>query len=155
LKDAAGSEVLFEGFRVECGGHHHEFEVGAEFLLERDGSGEGDVTVEVSFMKLVEDDAADAFEEGVGEHHAQEDALGDEADACAIGSDAIHPDLVSYFVAEALTSLCGNALSEHTCGESAWLEDQNFARLGEVIIENELGNLRGFSGSGGRLENDP
>jgi hypothetical protein len=145
---------MFEGFRVERGGHHHEFEVWAQFLLEGDGTGEGDVAVEVALMKLVENNTSDAFEERVGEHHPQEDTFGDETDAGALGGDAVHPDLVANFVAEALTSFGGNALSEHSSWEAARLEDEDFTRTGELVIQDELGYLRGFSGTGGRLEND-
>jgi hypothetical protein len=145
---------MFEGFRVERGGHHHEFEVWAEFLLEGDGTGEGDVAVEVAFMKLIENNTSDAFEERVGKHHAQEDTFGDETDAGAFGCNAVHPDLVAHFVAEALASFGGNALSEHSSREAARLKDEDFPRTGELVIQDELGYLRGFSGTGGCLEND-
>ena len=78
-----GGEVLLEGFGVEGGGHHDELEIGAEFFLEGDSACEGDIAVEVSFVEFVEHDAADAFEEGVGEHHPEEDTFGDEPDAGA------------------------------------------------------------------------
>ena len=83
LEDVAGGEVLLEGFGVEGGGHHDELEIGAEFFLEGDCACEGDIAVEVSFVEFVEHDAADAFEEGVGEHHPEEDTFGDEPDAGA------------------------------------------------------------------------
>jgi hypothetical protein len=136
---------MFEGFRVERGGHHHEFEVWAQFLLEGDGTGEGDVAVEVALMKLVENNTSDAFEERVGEHHPQEDTFGDETDAGALGGDAVHPDLVANFVAEALASFGGNALSEHSSWEAARLEDEDFPGTGELVIQDKLGYLRGFS----------
>jgi hypothetical protein len=57
-------------------------------------------------------------------------------------------------VAEALASFGGNALREHASWEAARLEDENFSGAGELIIEDELRDLGGFSGSGWRLKND-
>lgn len=105
-------------------------------------------------MKLVEDDAADAFEEGVGKHHAQEYAFGDKADTGAFRGNAVHADLVADFVAKALASFGCDALCEHSSGEAAGLEDKDFSGAGELVVEDELGDLRGFSRSGWRLEND-
>ena len=84
---APGSEAVARGVvglesaGVESGGHDDDFEIWAEGFLEGDGASEGDIAVEMAFVELVEDDDIDAPELGIGEHLAEENAFGDEADA--------------------------------------------------------------------------
>jgi hypothetical protein len=53
-----------------------------------------------------------------------------------------------------LAAFGGDALCEHSSRQATRLEDEDFSGSGEMIIQNELGNLRGFSGPGGGLQDD-
>ena len=124
-------------------------------LLQIERAGERDVAIEVPLVKLVEDDHADAAEAGIGEHLAQEHALGHEANARPGGADAVEPNLVPDFLAEPRLSLKGDARREHPRRQPPRLEDDDLASAGKAVIEEHLRNLRRFSGAGRGLEDEP
>ena len=152
----AGGEVLFQAGGFKRRRHDDEQEVGAGGFLDLQGAGEGDVAVEVAFVELVEDEGGDTGEGGVGEHLAQEDALGDVLDAGAAAGDVVQTDAVADLVADAgVVAFAGDAGGEHPGREAARLEDDG-ATIGaeETGVEEHLRDLRRFAGAGGGLEDD-
>ena len=55
----AFAEVLFQRQRLEGRGHDHDLEVGTPLALHVEAAGEANVTEEMAFVKLVEDDRCD------------------------------------------------------------------------------------------------
>jgi len=49
---------------IEGGRHDEDLQVGADFALNPERPGQGDVTVEMAFVELIEDDRADARKVG-------------------------------------------------------------------------------------------
>ena len=66
---------------VERGGHGDEAERRAQEALQVKAEGQREVGVERALVHLVEDDAGDTVERGVGDEAADEQAFGDDLDA--------------------------------------------------------------------------
>jgi hypothetical protein len=108
----------------------------------------------VALVEFIKEDGGDVFKAGILEQLAEEDAFRYETDAGFVGDDAIEPDLVSDFLAELGLALAGDARCEHAGGKAAGLEDDDLAIAEEGVVEEYLGNLRGFAGAGGSLEDE-
>src|SRR5690606_17647362 len=108
----------------------------------------------MAFVKFVEEDGGDFGDGGVFEHLAKEDSFGDEFDAGAGGRNVVEADLVADFVAERDAAFGGDAGGEHAGGEAAGLEDDDLAVAASAATEEDLRDLRGFSGTGGSFEDD-
>ena len=139
-----GTEVGPEGIRLQGGRHHEDGEVGTLGLLKRERAGERDIAVQVALVEFVEDDGSDALESGVVDHAAQQDAFSYEADACLAAADVFEADLIADLLAEADIHFLGDPAGEHAGGDSAGLEDDDFAGLIEVVAVENLGELGGF-----------
>ena len=150
----ARREILLQRAGVERGGHDDEPEFGPVLFLKIESAGEGDVAVEMSLVKLVEDDRADAAQRRIGEHLAKQHAFGHEADACPRRADAIEPNLITDFVPKPNAALLRDTRREHARGESSRLEHDDLSVAGEPVIEQHLRNLRGFARAGRRLQHE-
>ena len=153
-EDGAGLEIFLEQAGIERRGHDGEFQVGARGGLELEGASEGDVAVKMALVKFVEEDRGDAAQLRILDQLAEQNAFGDEADAGALGGEVFETDLVTDFVAEADVALGGDARGKETGGETARLEDDDLAGAEEAVIEEDLGDLGGFAGAGGGLEDE-
>ena len=51
-------------------------------------------------------------------------------------------------------ALVGDARGEHARGETAWLQDDDFAVAEEAVVEEDLRDLGRFAGAGRRLEDE-
>ena len=60
--DGAVAEVAGEAVAIEGGGHGEEAEIGTRSSLQPEEQRKGSVSVEMAFVKLVEDDGGDAAE---------------------------------------------------------------------------------------------
>ncbi len=149
-----GTEVRPQGIGLEGGRHHEDGEVRTLRFLERERSGQRDVAVEVAFVEFVEDDGGDSFEGGVVDHAAEQDAFGDEADARLAAADIFEADLIADLFAEADIHFFGDPAGEHAGGDSAGLEDDDFAGLGEIVAVEDLGELGGFARAGGGFDDE-
>jgi len=123
-------------------------------VLEIEGAGEGYIAVEVALVEFVKEDGGDVFKAGILEQLAEEDAFRYEADAGFVRDDAIEPYLVSDFLAELGLALPGDTRGKHAGGKAAGLEDDDLAAAKEGVVEKDLGDLRGFAGAGGSLEDE-
>ncbi len=149
-----GREVISNGLGVQCGGHDSELEVGAAGLLEIFDEGQGDVAEEIALVEFVKEDDADVGERAVVLEPAEEDALGDKADARAEGGLVVETDLIADFCAEFDLAFPGDAGGDGAGGNTAGLKNDNLARAGEIGVEQHLGNLRGLAGAGGGDEDE-
>lgn len=153
LEGLAGIKEVGEGSGCERRGHDDDLQVGAALHLDGAGPGEGEVAIEVALVELIDDDAASALEVGILKELAEEDALGDEADAGAAGGVVFETDLIADLVAEADFSFLRDAACQHAGGDAARLEDDDVIAIREETgIEDELRDLGGFAGAGGGFE---
>ena len=129
--------------------------VGPRGFLDLQGAGEGDVAVEMAFVELVEEDRRDAGQHGVGEHLAQEDALGDVFDARAGAGNVVEADAVADLRAERRVAFARHAGGEHAGRQAAGLEGDNLPIAEQPGIQEHLRHLRRFARAGGRLQDEP
>src|SRR4051812_23926303 len=109
--------------------------------------------MEVSLVKLVEQDCRDAAQLGVREEAAREHAFGDEANARLAARDVLEPNGVPDGVAEALTELLGDAPGGETCRQASRLEDHDLTG-GEPGIEHRPRDPGRLAGPWRRLEHE-
>jgi len=117
-------------------------------------AGEGNVAVEMPFVKFVEKDRRDAAQFGVLKQLAKENSFRDETNARPFRGYFLEADLVTDLLAEPAFALAGDAAGEKTRGKPARLEDDDFAVAEEAAIEQDLRDLGGFSGTGRRLQDE-
>ena len=128
--------------------HHGDPEVGTALFLNTCGEGEGEVAVEVPFVEFIENDRSDAGEIFVVENLADKRSLRDVADFGACGNGAVKANLVSHLASDPSPTLRGDAGGEHPGGDAARFEDDDFAAAAKRIVEDKLGDLGRFPGSG-------
>ncbi len=146
---AAGVEVGLQLFCLERGGHHHQPEIGTMPFLEFQGTGEGDVAVEMPFVEFVEDQGRDPGQQRIVEHLPEQDAFRDEFDAGGGAGDPFEADLVADLASERASHFLGDPAGEQSRGEPAWLQHDHLAVPQQAVPEQDLGDLGGFTGAGG------
>ena len=117
-------------------------------------TGQGDVAIKMALVKFVEENGGDAAQLWILNQLPKQDPFGDEADAGTLGSQVFEPDLVTDFGAEPHLALGGDARSEEASGEAAGLKDDDLAGAEEPVFKKDLGDLGGFAGAGGSLEDE-
>jgi hypothetical protein len=85
----------------------------------------------------------------------QKHAFRDETNPRLCGANAIQPNLISDFFPKSHAAFFRNSRREHPRGEPARLEHDDFSARGESMIEHDLRDLRGFSGTSRSLEDEP
>jgi len=148
-------EVGCDRSAVERGGHDEEAQVGPVLLLELPGSREGDVPEEMAFVKLVEDDRGDRFQRRVREQAAEQNPFRHVENPGGVGGPVLEADLVSHLFAEGVPSFLGDPSRQQPGRGSSWLEDDDgCAGRHETPVQQDLGNLGGFAGTGGGFEDE-
>jgi len=108
----------------------------------------------MALVEFVEKDGGDAAQFRVLNQLAQENAFGDKANPRTPRRDVFETNLVADLIAEPTLPLGGDARGEETSGEAARLKDDDLAVAEEVLIEKNLRNLGGFSGTGRSLDDE-
>ena len=89
--------------------------------------GKGQVGIQMTLVKLVQNDAADAAQGRIAQQAPEQNAFGDEAQAGVGAVAALEADLVADRFAHSLAKLVGDAAGGHTGGDAAGLEHDDFA----------------------------
>ena len=76
-----GPEKAGDAGAVQCCGHDEQSQILAQRPLRVEGKGEAEIGIEAALVELVEKHGGDAGELRVIQHHAREDALGDDLNA--------------------------------------------------------------------------
>lgn len=150
----ARRQVFAQSAARQRGGHDDELEIGPLRFLEIERAGEREIAEQVPLVKFVEEDRGDAAQCRIGQHAAEEDALGDVEDARGGAGDVIEADLVTDFLAQMRAALVGDAAGEHACSEASRLENDHEAITRETGVEEHLRNLRRFARAGGRAQDE-
>ncbi len=106
-------------------------------------------------MEFVEENDADIGKRPVVLKPTQQDAFGHEADARAQAGLIIEPDLITDFSAEPGISLPSYPRGDGAGCHTTRLQDDDFSGPGQAGVEEHLGNLCGFAGTGWRDQNEP
>jgi hypothetical protein len=81
----------------------------------------------MAFVKLIEEDRADAAKLRIAEQTPREDPFGHESQARARTADVLKAHLIADGFAELFPKLAGHTARGHTDGQTAGFEDQDFA----------------------------
>ena len=108
----------------------------------------------MALVEFVEKNRGNAAQLRILDELAQENAFGDEANPGALRGDVLETDLVADFIAETTVALGGDARGEETGGEAARLQDDDLAVAEQAVVEKNLRDLGGFSGTGGSLDDE-
>ena len=138
-------EVLLQRRGVEGRRHHQDLQVGPFGFLQIQRAGQRDVAVKVALVELVEDQGRNAAQLRVLDHLAQQQALGDEADARVGAGDVLEANLVADFAAELGFAFPGDAGRQESRGEPARLEDHHLPGAQQAAIQQHLRDLGGFA----------
>ena len=134
---------------VQRGGHHGQFQVRALLFLQIECAGQGDVAVQMAFVKFVENEDGHAFQRGVLEHLPQQNAFGHKPDFGPGRRDIFEADLVTDLLAKFHVQFLGDPGREQPGRQPARLKHHHLAVPQEIVPEQHLGNLGGFTGAGG------
>ena len=109
--------------------------------------------MDAALVEFIEDDAADALEEGIGLEAAGEDPLGEDMEE-GVGAGAVfEADLPADFAADLPALFAGDAVGDGTRGDAAGLEEEDSrsvtAVLRELVQEERGGDAGGLAGAGG------
>ena len=151
----AGCEIFLQFVRFERRRHDDELEVGPLRFLQMQARGEGDVAVEMTLVKFVEENRGDAAQFRVLEQLAQQNALGDEADARLCGEILfrIESGIRLLRLMNCRVRSRPGAASKRAAIRRGWrMTTSPIAE--QTMVEQDLRNLGGLAGTGGRLENE-
>ena len=83
--------------------------------------------MQVSLMEFIEDHRADALELWIRSHLSKQQGLGDKLDPRLCRFHALKTYLVTDFTAQLNPALLGNACSQKSGRDTAWLEDDDLS----------------------------
>ena len=153
-EDFGGFEVFLKLRAIEGCGHDDDFQVRPDCILEIQRPCERDVAVEVPLVEFIEDQSRNAPQVRVGQHLTKKNALGDEENFRFLRGNIVEADLVAHLAAQSHRALGGHAGSQHASSQAAGLEDDAAPATKNPAIEQNLGNLGGFSRAGRSLQNE-
>src|SRR5262249_27234306 len=115
--DRSAAEEPRDRLRLDRRGHDDDPEVRPRLEVDLAHAGEGEVRVEVALVELVEDDGAGALEERVVLEVTDEEALGEDEDARAIGGLPIEAHVEADLAADLPPPLARDAPRRRARGE--------------------------------------
>ena len=93
-------------------------------------------------MEFVKDESRNAAQLRVLNHLAQQQTLGDKADACVGAGDVFKANPVADFAAKLGLAFPGDARREEPRGQPAWLQDDDLSCSEQAAIKQDLRDLR-------------
>jgi hypothetical protein len=108
----------------------------------------------VSFVELVEHDAADALQLWVGEQPARQHALGQKAQTRLRPRHVFKSDLIADCLAHALAALLRDAARGHARGYAARLKHEHVAAARQPRVEERGRQTRRLPRAGRRLHDE-
>ena len=110
--------------------------------------------MQVTLVKFIENNRRDAAQLGIGEHLAEQNSLRDKQEPRVAGRNIIEADLVADLAAEFHTPLAGDTRRQHPRGQAPRLQDHATTVAQDAPVEEDLGNLGGFSRAGRGFEDE-
>ena len=140
-QDGTRVEILLRRDNIQCGRHDEDDEIGPRRLLDLQSAGQGDVAVEMPFVKFVEDDRADTLQVVISQHLAQQHAFGHVTDPRGGRGDVVQPHLIAHLAAESHVSRLRDPRREHSRWQPARLQDRHLAIAQQTAVEQHLRHL--------------
>ena len=114
-------EILLNRGDIQRGRHDDDNEIGPRRFLDLQSAGQGDVAVEMPFVKFVEDDGADTLQVRISQHPTQHHAFRNVTDPRSGRGNIIEPHLIPDLAAELNVSRLRDPTREHARGQPARL----------------------------------
>ena len=114
-----------------------------------------DIAEKVALVKLVEDHRADIRQRAIILQPAQQDALGEKANAGADARVIIEPDLIPDLRAQLPLTLPSYARRHRASGDAPRLQNDDHLVSRDPRIQQHLRNLRGLARARWRDEHQP
>jgi len=89
------AQVLSDGRCIQGGGHDHQFEIRAHGGLKPAQQGQGQISLQMPLVKLIQHDYIDVREPRVRNQAARQDSFREEAQAGIFPGDFFEPDLIA------------------------------------------------------------
>ena len=149
VEGGAVAQKRGDGLGVERRGHDQDVQVIAHGGGDFAKHGDAEIAVDVTFVKFVEDDAADAFEEGVLDELSGEDAFGEDLQGRVFGEAFFAADLIADLVAQLPVVFKGDAVGGRAGGDAAGLEhdDAIIGALEHAGLEDGRSDAGGLAGA--------
>jgi hypothetical protein len=154
-QNGARLKVFFEESDVQRGGHYENEQIGAGLFLNVQRAGERDVAVKMPLVEFVENHGLNSGQRGILDQLAQQDAFRLELDARRIAGDVFETNLITDFAPEWNARLVRHARREQSRRETPRLESDHASAPQQSVAEKHPRNLRGLTGTGGRLKDKP
>ena len=138
-----GAERAREAIRVERGAHHDQLQIRPRRFLHPTHRRDRQVRLQAALVELVDHDGAHAVEARRLEQHAEEHALGQEADPHLLAPRRVEARAPAHAVTRTGALLARHAPRDHARGEPARLEHQHLTR--QSGLEDQLRHLRGLA----------
>ena len=147
--EVGGVEEADDGRGVEGGAHGHNLQIGTGGPSQPPQQGEGQVTLQVTLVELVDDHRVDLREAGIAGEPPCEHPLGDELQPGATADLGVETHPVADRLADLLTQLGGHPRCRHARGQAAWLQHDDAAT--RPAIEQGARDSGGLARTGARL----
>ena len=138
---------------LQRGRHDADPEIGTRARAQRAHQRQRQVAGDVSLVELVEHDRGDAGQRRLGQQAAQQDPLGDEANARVRPRPVLEAHRVADGLAGGLAQLGGDALGGQARRQAARLDDDDLAAPAvQPGVEQRARHARGLAGARRRLD---
>src|SRR5207253_1271565 len=107
-QNSAGRQILLENTRIERGRHDNNEQIRPALLLNVQGASQRDVAIQVTLVKLIEDDGLDSGKLWIVDQLPQENAFGLELDACCVTRRILKTHLITNLAPQRHTEFLRN-----------------------------------------------
>ncbi len=147
--DRTTIEISRDLIRIESCRHDDQDQVGAHGLANLAQERECKVAIQVSFVKLIEDDGTDILQKRVSEELPGENAFGEEAQTGVSRQASFEADLETDLFSQGPAAFVGDSGGARPCCDSPWLEHDHRSILGreQTGFEDRRRHPRRFSGA--------
>ena len=121
FEQLAGLHEIHQRPRDERGRHDDDLQIWP-LTLQTPCKSQHEIAIQVTLMKFVDHDAADAIQHRIFKQHAQHHAFGDVGQPRLATGDVFKAHLITDFPTETSIALACDSLSQHAGGDAAWLE---------------------------------
>jgi hypothetical protein len=121
FEQLAGLHEIHQRPWDESGRHDDDLQI-RPLALQTPCKSQHEIAIQMTLMKFVDYDAADAIQHRVFKQHAQHHAFGDVGQPCLATGDVFKAHLITDFPTETSIALACDSLRQHAGGDAAWLE---------------------------------
>ena len=117
-----------------------------------DRQGEAKVSLQTTFVELVENDCCDTFQRRIGLQHPSQDAFRNHFDASVMRHSSIHPHPIANRPADTFMQGLRHSVRDGASGEAAGLEHDDAPAGHPGLLQQGERHNRTLAGAGRRLQ---